>query len=476
MGPERRIESRPWDCCIYTMRSLLVGMLGMLLLSSAVAQKPDDVETLLLESIRGDGFLAKKSLASLTLHRHKHEELDAPGQQGSGQNVFLMQLMDVMHSHHDELTGKAKDAAVAALEDKEAEKQKESIKPQVKPLDTTNAVREADVKLLNYKQTQYVGEISVGTPPQPFRVIFDTGSGNLWVYGSGSGMFGRREFDPKKSPTWRDTFKDSTIAYAGGRVDCKVAKDTVTLGPDVVVPSMFFGQTYSASGGLGIGDGVMGLGWPSLAFDDTTVLLTRLLDTSIVDKAIFSFYFTKDENTKVAELTFGGAKPEHHKGEFSWIPMISHHEPYWTIKLDDLLIDGKSMGFCPGGCKIVMDTGSSFFSGPSGDVGTILQHTRAQRDCSNIDALPPLTFVMGGRNFEMHPKDYILHHEAAGTCVTAFSGLDVEAPRGPLWVLGDVFIRKFYTTFDIRNMKVGFAEANHAPVSTTAQAMLGPKL
>lgn len=44
-------------------------------------------------------------------------------------------------------------------------------------------------------------------------------------------------------------------------------------------------------------------------------------------------------------------------------------------------------------------------------------------------------------------------------CTLALHGLDVPPPTGPVWVLGASFIRKFYTEFDRRNNRIGFALA-----------------
>jgi len=433
---------------------------GRLLASAESAL--DDLDFLLTDDVASDHKNARV-ISSVTLRRNRHEELSRPGQ--SGESVFLTQLMDAVHAHHDQLS--LKNGKVQALQSDH----KNKVLPQIHPVTLNNTLREADISMLNYRQTQYIGEISLGTPPQSFRVIFDTGSGNLWVYGEGSGVADKREFVPKKSSTFEGTDSEASISYAGGQVDCKISNDTLELGTAVRIPKQFFGQTYSGSGGLGIGDGVFGLGWPKLAFEGTTVPIMNMLAKDVLTAPEFAFYFTRDENTKLAELSFGGVKPQHYTGDFTYVPMISTHEPYWTVQMDDIYLDGKPLNVCPPtGCKAVIDTGSSFFSAPSQVLGSIMPHIRAQRDCSNLATMPKLGFKFSGKLFELTADEYTLQHPEYHTCVSTFSALDIEAPRGPLYVIGDVFIRKYYTLFDIAQHRVGFAVANHAVGQTEAKA------
>ena len=108
-----------------------------------------------------------------------------------------------------------------------------------------------EVKIYNYLDAQYYGEIGIGTPAQTFGVVFDTGSSNLWVPSKecklSPACYLHRYYDSDKSSTYSTNGTKFNITYGSGAVVGFVGKDTTTVA-GLKAENSLFGQVTRLEG------------------------------------------------------------------------------------------------------------------------------------------------------------------------------------------------------------------------------------
>ena len=76
------------------------------------------------------------------------------------------------------------------------------------------------LELKNFANSQYYAIIEIGTPAQKFKVIFDTGSSNLWVQSSlcnTAGCLQHQGFDHSKSLSFKKHLVEVNLFYKNKR-------------------------------------------------------------------------------------------------------------------------------------------------------------------------------------------------------------------------------------------------------------------
>ncbi|XP_022151289.1 aspartic proteinase A1-like [Momordica charantia] len=434
------------------------------------------------------------------------------------------------------------------------------------------------VALKNYMNAQYFGEIGIGTPPQKFTVIFDTGSSNLWVPSSkclSVACLLHSKYKSRRSSTYKKNGKRASIKYGTGAISGYFSRDHVKVGDLVVKNQDFIEATREPSLTFLLAhfDGILGLGFKEISVGDAVPVWYNMVDQGLVKEPVFSFWFNRNgDEEEGGEIVFGGVDPNHYKGEHTYVPVTK--KGYWQFDMGDVRINGKTTGFCSNGCSAIADSGTSLLAGPtsiitqvnhaigasgivseecktlvseygetiiklllekeepkkicstlglctfdgtrgvSTGIASVLDNTTQTTsnglhdslmctacemvvvwiqsqladeqtqdrildyinrlceklpspmgesviDCDSLSTLPNISFTIGGKVFDLKPEEYVIKvtQGPITQCISGFAALDVPPPRGPLWILGDVFMGPYHTVFDYGNLRVGFAEA-----------------
>ncbi|KAG7957665.1 hypothetical protein I3843_11G187200 [Carya illinoinensis] len=470
------------------------------------------------------------------------------------------------------------DRVAAQLESKEGKARKASIRKYHLRGNSGDPEDTDIVALKNYMDAQYFGEIGIGTPPQKFTVIFDTGSSNLWVPSSkcyfSVACYFHSKYKSSGSSTYKKNGKPADIHYGTGAISGYFSQDHVKVGDLVVKGQEFIEATREPSITFLVAkfDGILGLGFQEISVGNAVPLWYNMVNQGLVKEPVFSFWFNRNaDEEEGGEIVFGGVDPNHYKGEHTYVPVTQ--KGYWQFDMGDVMIDGETTGFCGSGCSAIADSGTSLLAGPTtiitqvnhaiGATGVVSQECKAvvaeygetiikmllekdqpkkicsqiglctfdgtrgvsigiesvvdddtrkasgslrdtmcstcemavvwmqnqlkqnqtqdriinyandlcdrlpspmgesAVDCASLSSMPNVSFTIGGRVFDLRPEQYVLKvgEGDAAQCISGFTALDVPPPRGPLWILGDVFMGRYHTVFDYGNQRIGFAEA-----------------
>ncbi|OWK17341.1 hypothetical protein Celaphus_00013425, partial [Cervus elaphus hippelaphus] len=224
-------------------------------------------------------------------------------------------------------------------------------------------------------QMLYMGNITIGTPPQEFQVVFDTASSDLWVpsvFCTSPTCVSHVMFRHLESSTFRPIRKTFSIEYGSGRMKGVVAHDTVRIG-DLVSTDQQFGLSVAEYGFEGIPfDGVLGLNYPNLSFTGGIPIFDNLKNHGAISEPVFAFYLS-------------------------------------NISLKRQVIA------CSGGCEALVDTGTSLIHGPRRLVNNILRFLGATPrgskhyvSCFVVHKLSSIIFTINGINYPLPAQAYTI--------------------------------------------------------------------
>jgi len=339
----------------------------------------------------------------------------------------------------------------------------------------------AKVSLTNYYNAQYIGEIGIGSPPQFLRVVFDTGSSDLWIPGGQCLECGDFQsklifFDKTKSLTYSllEAPKPFEVQYGSMLLVGVEAMDNVLIG-GLQCKGVRFGEMPYEDFPMSKRrmDGIAGLAFPGLSTVTKPTLLELLFAQNPTIPKLFSIFFSKDpsDSENPSHIWFGGYDLSVVGNNSMWhmTPVVQRSYgqlEHWGVNLAGFQLVAASgelvaeLHVSSQGCFAIVDTGTSGLGIPEQFYSEVISFATKGLNCdghachnAKVENFPDMVFHLApDLVLPLRAADYV-SCGSGETCLLKIQPIVGET----YWVLGAIFMEKYYTLFDIENMRIGFA-------------------
>ncbi|KAF7366269.1 Lysosomal aspartic protease [Mycena sanguinolenta] len=340
--------------------------------------------------------------------------------------------------------------------------------------DQTRAALE-DFNLTNgLTDDYYFTEISIGTPPQTFKMWMDIGVSDVYVAGTACTIEQCPSFVPLYDETLSSTAVNKTttvssILTEGGIAYGYIVADTITMGSIIVSQAEFLEATRIST--LILPDSVSGL--LGFGFDNTgqapIVPFWRTLMNSGGAAPEMGFWISRVLGTSdpASEepggvFTFGGVNASLFSGDVEFLDLVPSSMTCWALNLSRITAQNKSISVTKSSSLATFDTVTTFILGPPQDVKAIWATIPGSSfdDSSGLYQFPCNTTVkvsvsFGGKMWPIDPADINFGPASEKSqCLGAIAPLDGTA----FWTFGIPFMKNVYAVLRNSPPSVGFAE------------------
>lgn len=319
----------------------------------------------------------------------------------------------------------------------------------------------------------YVATIQMGTPPQDYLILMDSGSADLWVgsetcQSEGGGGCGNHTFlGSQSSSTFVDTGAPFEVTYGTGNVQGDIVTDNVVVA-GLTLTNHTFGvanqESVQFSSDTVPFDGLMGLAQSTLSEQQVLTPVESLAQNGLISDAITSYKISRlADNLNDGEITFGGLDDsKFDPNTLVTFPNVNT-EGFWEGAMS-VSSNGQDLGLQ--GRTAILDTGTTLIVAPPLDAQTVHNTIAgAKSDGQGGFTIPcqtnaSIALTFSGQTFDIDTRDLLFApvdpNNLDGDCTSGISSGEIGGATE--WLVGDVFLKNAYFSTDVGKNQISLAK------------------